>query len=115
MIPSPLQLEVGNCERVRGGGTSYVKAEIDRKGYSAIVNDVGVLGKLLIKADMCHQELTRDGVKSLRELVEASGILAYLVPGRLVERTFVYQQNLSSNLFFILESLPPYHFTIRRY
>ncbi|KPJ54255.1 MAG: hypothetical protein AMJ37_00750 [Dehalococcoidia bacterium DG_18] len=56
----------------KGEETNYVKEEIERKGHTTIVIDVGVLGKPIIKADIPREEVAQAGGKSLPELIDAA-------------------------------------------
>ncbi len=56
----------------KGEETEFIKEEIQRKGLSTIVIDVGVLGKPLIEADIPREKVAEAGGKSLKELIEAA-------------------------------------------
>ncbi|NVM55217.1 MAG: Tm-1-like ATP-binding domain-containing protein [Candidatus Helarchaeota archaeon] len=56
----------------KGPEFSFIKKEIESKGYKTLVVDTGILGKPKIKVDIPKEEVAKKGGYSLEELVAAA-------------------------------------------
>ncbi len=69
--PSKVIVIIGTLD-TKGHEVAYLKQKIEEQGCSAVIIDVGVLGKPLAEADYSREEVSANGGKRLSDLIESA-------------------------------------------